>query len=155
MGSRGLGADARGLTPVVSKALGVSLLLLYVGLVATSLYGGVVPDYRDDAGRELGERTLAGATLAVEDAVPPAGADATATRRVDLPATIRGAAYEIRAANGSLVLDHPRFTLRRPLTLPDRVVEVSGRWDSADPAWVRVETVSGGVAIRLVSGDRP
>jgi hypothetical protein len=155
MGSRRLAADARGLTPVVSKALGVSLLLLYVGLVATSLYGGVVPDYRDEVGRELGERTLAGASLAVEDAVPPSAADATATRRVDLPATIRGSAYEVRVANRSLVLDHPRFTLRRPLTLPNRVVGVSGGWDSTATAWVRVEPAPGGVAIRLVSGDRP
>lgn len=148
--------DDRGLTPVVSKALTVSLLVLYVGLLATSLHGGVVPDYRDAAGEELGERTLAGAGLAVEDAVPPAATEATVERRVDLPATIRGSTYEIRAENRTLVLDHPRLaTQRRALTLPDRVVSVSGTWHSAETAWIRVERVEDGMAVRLVSGDRP
>lgn len=154
MRSRRLRRDDRGLTPVVSKALGVSLLVLYVGLLSTSLYGGVVPDYRDAAGAELGERTLAGAGLAVGDAVPPNATDATVERRVDLPATIRGSTYEIRVENRSLVLDHPRFTRRRPLTLPDHVVSVSGTWTSGEEAVVRVERAPGGVAVSLVSGDR-
>jgi len=152
MPDRGLRGDDRALTPVVSKALGVSLLVLYVGLLATSLYGGVVPDYRDAAGEELGERTLAGATLAVGDAVPPNATDATVERRVDIPATIRGSSYEIRVENSSLVLDHPRFTRRRPLTLPDHVVSVSGSWTSTEATVVRVERVAGGVAVRLSSG---
>jgi len=154
-GRESLARDDRALTPVVSKALTVSLLVLYVGALAASLYGGVVPDYRDAAGAELGERTLAGATLAVEDAVPPAAADATVERRVDLPPTIRGRTYEIRAENRTLVLEHPRLpTRRRALTLPDRVVSVSGTWHSAETTLVRVERVEGGLAVRLVSGDR-
>ncbi len=153
---RSLATDERALTPVVSKALTLSLLVLYVGVLATSLHGGVVPDYRDAAGSELGERTLAGATLAVEDAVPPAASDATVERRVDLPATVRGTTYEVRTDDRSLVFEHPRLpTRRRPLTLPDRVVSVSGHWDSGETAWVLVERVEGGLAIRLVSGDRP
>lgn len=151
-----LRADDRALTPVVSKALTVSLLVLYVGVLAASLHGGVVPDYRDAAGEELGERTLAGASLAVEDAVPPAATGATVERRVDVPPTIRGATYEVRAENRTLVLDHPRLaTQRRALTLPERVVSVSGTWHSAEPAWIQVDRVEGGLAVRLVSGDRP
>jgi len=146
--------DQRGLTPVVSKALGVSLLLLYVGVLSTALYGGVVPDYRDAAGEELGERTLAGASLAVGDAVPPNATDATVERRVDIPRTIRGSTYEIRVENRSLVLDHPRFTRRRPLTLPEHVVSVSGSWTSTEEPVVRVDRVAGGVTVRLVAGDR-
>lgn len=155
MPDRRLTAGERGLTPVVSKALSVSLLVLFVGVLATSLYGGAVPDYRDAAGDELGERTLSGAALAVEDAVPPNATDATVQRRVDLPRTIRGSTYEVRAENGTLVLDHPRLPdRRRPLALPSHVVTVSGSWDSAEQTWIRVERVAGGVVVRLTSGDR-
>lgn len=153
---RSLADDDRALTPIVSKALEVGLLVLYVGLLAASLYGGVVPDYRDAAGTELGERTLAAGSLAVADAVPPNATRATVERRVDLPETIRGARYEIRVENRSLVLVHPDVPdRRRALSLPAHVVSVNGRWDSGEPAWIDVESVDGGVAVRLRSGDRP
>lgn len=145
----------RGLTPVVGKSLELGLLVLYVALLATTLYAGVVPDYRTAAADEVSDRTLAHAGDAVERAVPPAATAVEREVKVDLPATIRGTNYRIRATNDTaLVLDHPnqRLTDRTRLSLPDRVVDVEGTWHGGGRT---VVTVRGGreVTVELETED--
>jgi hypothetical protein len=140
----------RAVTPVVSKALEVGLVVLYVSVLTTAMYGTVVPEYRDAAGEEVAERTLATAAERVQQAVPPSAGHAEATVRVDLPDAIAGAAYRIRADGRALVLDHPDgISSRARLALPDRVVRVTGTWESGDETVVRVVTVEDGLVVRL------
>ena len=141
----------RGLTTVVEKLLSLSVVLLYITLLTTVLYGGSVPAYRGAIGAELGERTLAEATTRVEQTVPPTGRSATATRRVSLPATIDGAAYTIRAENGTLILDHPDPAVggrTRPV-LPARVETVTGTWQSGGELRISVGGSRGNLTVRL------
>lgn len=146
------GAD-RAISPVIGKSMEATLAVLYIGLVTTALYGGAVPDYRAEAGGEVAERTLADAATDIEAAVPPEATDATATRDVELPATIAGEAYRIRAddAGDRLTLDHPNPEISGsvPLVLPERVVTVSGTWQSGEDARIVVRTVEGGLEVRL------
>jgi hypothetical protein len=144
----------RAVVPAVGKALEASIVLLYVALVTTTLFGGVVPDYRAAAGQELADRTLSTAAHRVQDAVGPDATRASARVRVDLPATIRGDGYRIRAENGSLVLDHPDAEVgsRTTLAVPAHVVAVRGEWHSHDPAAVVVEPAASGVVVRLAAG---
>lgn len=144
-------ADERGVAPAVGKALEVGVVLLYVGLLTTALYGGAVPTYRSAAGAEVADRTLVAAAERVEDAVPPAARRVAVRHRVDLPATIRGANYRIVADGEALVLDHPEPDIggRVRLALPERVVSVTGEWRSHDDAVVVVRSVDGGVEVRL------
>jgi len=143
--------DSRGLSTVVEKLLALGIVLLYIGLLTTTLYGGTVPAYRGAVGAELGERTLAEATARIEQSVPPNGRSVTATRRMDLPATIDGAAYEIRANGNRLVLDHPESEVSgttQPV-LPDRVDTMTGTWQSGGETVVTVSGGRGAVTIRL------
>jgi hypothetical protein len=150
----------RALAPVVGKAMEIAIVVLFVGVVTSGLYAGVVPDYRDTAGDRIADRTLATAGDGVEAAVPSAGASADSAVqihrrvRVDLPETIRGSGYWIHADGPALVLDHPRERIgaRLRLNLPSRVVSVTGRWSSYEPAIVVVEGSSDGLAVRLVRG---
>lgn len=147
---------ARAVSPVVGKALEAALVVLYLGLVTTTLYGGVVPDYRAAAGAEVGERTLSAAANEVERAVPPAARSVTVEVHVDLTRTIAGDRYAVRVerADGgvvALVLDHadPAVGGRARLSLPAHVVSVRGAWEStADPV-LRVRSVAGGVEVVL------
>ena len=155
----------RAVVPSVGKALEASLVLLYVALLSTALYGGLVPDYRATAGDELADRTVATAAHEVRSAVPPPATTVRATYAVDLPATIAGDAYRVRATNGSLVLDHPDGAIdaRARLALPDRVRRVEGEWYSRSTTRVVVVPADDGVVVRLVDdrdgrlagGDRP
>jgi hypothetical protein len=140
-------------TPVVGKALEAAIVVLFVGLLTTTLFGGVVPDYRSAAGDAVGERALAGATARVEQAVP-ATADATARLRVDLPETVRGESYRVRTEGRALVLDHPHPAVdgRMPLGLPDRVARVEGSWASTADAVVRVRSTDAGLVVTLDEG---
>lgn len=144
-------ADARGAVPVVSKALEAALVVLYIGLVTAALYGGVVPEYRAAAGGEVAERTVAGAAADVESAVPPGAVAADVRAEVELPATIAGAAYRVRADGDRLVLEHPDPAVgaSAPLVLPDRVASVEGTWESGGTAHVRVRTTAEGLEVRL------
>lgn len=144
----------RAVVPAVGKALEASIVLLYVALVTTTLFGGVVPDYRAAAGQELADRTLSTAAHRVQDAVGPDATLASARVRVDLPPTIRGDGYRIRAENGSLLLDHPdgRVESRTTLAVPTHVVAVRGEWHSHERTVVVVEPTAGGVVVRLASG---
>lgn len=145
----------RATVPAVGKALEAGIVVLYVGLLTTALFGGYVADYRTAAGDELGERTLATASHEIRAAVPPAATAAQVHVRVEVPDTIRGEGYRIRAEGRSLVLDHPAAGVggRTRMALPERVTEVTGSWHSQRPAAVRVEGTDGGLSVRLVSGE--
>ncbi|MFC4405340.1 DUF7266 family protein [Haloarchaeobius iranensis] len=148
--------DRRGVSPVVGKALEISVVVLYIGLLSTTLYGGVVPDFRSAAGDELADRTLAGATQEVEDAVPPGTATAVdVRRRVELPRTIRGEPYHVRTDGRTLVLDHPDPNVAGETTLavPAAVAQVEGSWSSTAEAFVVVEGTDAGLVVRLERGD--
>jgi hypothetical protein len=149
--SRRLGDDRRGLTPAVGKALEVGVVVLFVGVMTTALYGGAVPEYRDAVGEEVAERTVAAAAERVENAVPPPARQARVVHRVDLPASIRGAGYRIEAADRALVLEHPspEISVRTRLALPARVDTVSGEWESGEDAVVVVTGDADRVLIRL------
>ncbi|WP_276270831.1 DUF7266 family protein [Haloarcula litorea] len=142
---------SRGLSTVVEKVLSLGIVLLYLTLLTTALYGGVLPEYRGAVGAELGERTLTEATARVEQAVPPAGRSVRATSRVDLPATIEGAAYEIRADGDALVLVHPDPDVggrARPV-FPSRVRSLTGTWESGGRTVVAVTGNGSRVTVRL------
>ncbi len=144
----------RAVVPATSKALEASLVLLFVALLSTALYGGLVPDYRSAAGEELADRTLATAAHEVRAAVPPPATNARAVRRVELPDTIRGEPYRIAARNGSLRLSHPDRAVgaEARLALPERVQAVEGEWRSRGTTRVVVVPASGeGVVVRLVT----
>jgi hypothetical protein len=148
--------DERAFSTVVEKMLAVGLVTLFVSLVSVTVYGGVVPDARTAAGEQVSERTLATAAERIQQAVPPNTTAADVHVRVDLPPTIRGAGYEIRAQNRSLVLEHPRGRLdgRARLALPAPVVRVEGRWRSGEPAYVRVQRMDAGLVVRLETEGR-
>ena len=141
----------RAMTPVVGKALEATLVVLYVGLVTAALYGGAVPEYRSSAGTEVAERALADAATDIERAVPPDARSATVRVRVDLPPTIAGRAYRVRAEENELHLDHPdpQVATTAPLILPDRVDGVSGTWASGAETEVRIETSGDRLEVRL------
>lgn len=142
---------SRGATPVVGKALEATLVVLFVGLLSAVLYGGIVPGYQAAAGDELADRTVADVASDVERGVPPPTRSATVTVDVDLPATIDGAAYRIHAADDRLVLEHPHPDVgaEAPLSLPDRVVAVSGTLESGGSTTVGVTTTEEGLEVHL------
>lgn len=145
----------RGVSPVVGKALEISVVVLYIGLLSTTLYGGVVPDFRSAAGDELADRTLAGATQEIEDAVPPEMAAVDVRQRVELPRTIRGEPYHVRTDGRTLVLDHPdpNVGVETTLAVPAAVVQVEGSWSSTAEAFVVVERTDAGLVVRLERGE--
>lgn len=145
---------ARGVVPAVGKALEAGIVVLFVALLTTSLFGGVVPNARDAAATEVGERTLQHAAANVERAVPDAGANATVERRVSLPGSIHRRGYRVTATNGSLVLVHGDSSVggRTPLVLPDRVRDVRGNWTGGD-AFVRVEPRPGDGVVVVLAED--
>lgn len=149
-------ADQRGLTPAVSKALEVGIVVLFVGVLTTTLYGNVVPEYRDTVGDEIADRTVAAAAERVENAVPPPVRHARVVHRVALPDRIRGAGYRIAAANRSLEVRHPSPAVesRTPLVLPAHVDAVVGEWESSAETIVVVSGTADGVTVRLTDQER-
>ena len=145
----------RAVAPTAGKLFEVGLVVLYVGLVASALYGGAVPGYRSAAGDAVAERTLAAATQEVQQTVPPNGTHVQATGRVDLTDTIRNRPYAVRVDGRELVVDHPHpeVTARARLALPSSVVAVSGNWSSTTGAWVVVEGTQRGLVVRLEEGE--
>jgi len=143
--------DSRGLSTVVEKLLGLGIVVLYVGLLTTTLYGGVVPEYQSAVGSEVAERTLVQSAARIEDAVPPRARIVAAVVQVDLPATIDGAAYTVRTDGGSLVLDHPNPSIggRVQPVLPSRVDSLNGSWESGERTVVRVSGGRGNVVVTL------
>ena len=156
---------ARAVTPAVGKALEAGIVVLFVAAVSTTLYGGVVPDARDAAGGEVGERALAHAAAGVEASVPPGGEAATAEHRVSLPESIRDRGYRVAPGPDGDVLvlahDHPSVGGRTPLVLPDRVRDIRGEWTEGGGGVVRVEPHPNSGLVVILSddtervGDRP
>lgn len=148
--------DDRGLTPAVGKALEVGIVVLFVGVLTTALYGGAVPNYRDAVGDEVGDRAVVAAAERIESAVPPSARRVRTVHRVDLPASIHDDSYRIAAANRSLVLEHPSPAVdaRARLVLPDRVGAVGGEWRSGDDAVVLVTGDGDGLSVRLTTRNR-
>ena len=143
--------DNRALSTVVEKLLSLSIVVLYITLSTTVLYGGAVPTYTQAVGAELGDRVLAEATASVEQAVPSRGRSVAVTRRVEIPPTIDGAGYRIRANGTHLLLTHPDGGIggqARPV-LPDSVTAVTGEWYSGAETVVRVTGTRGDLRIRL------
>ncbi|AEN06755.1 hypothetical protein [Halolamina sp.] len=152
--------DSRALTPAVGKALEVGIVVMFVGVMTTALYGGVVPDYRNAVGDEVADRTTVAAAERVENAVPPPARNARVVHRVDLPASIRGSGYRIAVTGRTLVLEHPspEIEARTRLALPARVDDVSGGWESGEDAVVVVTGDEDELSVRLtdrrtVEGD--
>lgn len=140
----------------VGKVLEAGLVVLYIGLVTTALFGGVVPDYRATAGDAVADRTLATAVERIQQAIPPDGSAVRVDHRISLPGSIAGAAYRIDAREGALHLTHPNPAVggRMHLALPPTVTTVSGGWESGGDARIVVRSVPSGLAVRLaeVSG---
>jgi hypothetical protein len=160
-GFRTLAADDRALSSVVGKTLELGLLALFVGLLASTFYGGVLPEYRTSAAGAVADRTTAAVATDVEGAIPatdggdapPGGGvvDVAVERELDVPRTIRGDTYRVRLDDGVLVLDHPDASLSRelPLALPDSVDRVEGEARSGETVVVVVESTSTGLVVRL------
>lgn len=137
---------SRAITPSVSKGLEAALVVLFVAATATTLYGGVVPDYRASAADRVAEETVVDAAAAIERAVPPAAESVRLRRAVALPTTIYGESYRIVATNRTTIaLRHPASGVdgRARMTLPNRVRSVSGTWHSGEND-----------AVVVVTGDR-
>jgi len=109
--------------------------VLVIALLTSTLYGSVIPEYRADAGVELADTALASALSTTETTVPPPGASVSVSTQVRLPTTIRGSTYEIVANGTRLELQHPHHRIGRtvPLSVPSRVVAVTGTWRSTKP----------------------
>lgn len=149
------GAD-RAVVPAVSKVLEIGLVVLYVALMTTALFGGTVPEYRTAAAAEVADRTLVDAADTVEGAVPPAVTAVSVRAPLALPDTIRGAAYRVRTDGEALVLDHPDPAVggRVALSLPGSVNDVRGSVESGESAVVVVEGTDGAVLVRLTERGR-
>lgn len=154
-GRTNLAHDHRALSPVVGKTLEVALVVVFLSLVTTALYGGIVPQYRTAAGSKVADRTLSAAADRLEATVPPNATHVDARLHVDLPRTIRGETYRVRANGSALVLDHPNPALdgRVRLALPSSVARVSGEWRSDRPAVVAINDVDGGLDMTLEVGS--
>lgn len=141
----------RAMSPVVSKAMEATIVVLYIGLVTTTLYGGVVPEYRTTAGSEVAERTVADVATDVERAIPPESTRAMVDVTVSTPSTIAGDDYLIRAGTDRLVLEHPdpAVSTSIPLVLSDRVVNVSGTWYGSGRMRIHAETVDDGLEVKI------
>jgi hypothetical protein len=153
--------DDRGLTPAVGKALEVGIVVLFVGVLTTALYGGAVPDYRNAVGDEVADRAVVAAAERVENAVPPSAQRVRTVHAADLPRSIRGENYRIAVEDRRLVLDHPSPAVAASarLALPERVDSVDGTWRSSDEAVVVVTGDGVGLSVELTTrealgGDR-
>lgn len=153
--SCGFGGDDRAMSSVVGKALELGVLAVFVGLLVTTFYGGVVPEYRAAAGASVADRTTASVATGIETAVPSTDESIRSVegeRTLDVPRTIQGDTYAIRIdETGALVLDHPRDELSRtvPLSLPGTVTAVEGSVRSGETVVVIVESTRSGVVLRL------
>jgi len=160
-GAPALGRDDRALSTVVGKTLELGLLALFVGLLVSTFYGGVLPEYRASAANAVADRTTASVATELEAAVPSTGGVGVASddgvqsvvveQELDVPRTIRTDAYRLRLEAGSLVLDHPvdEFSRRVPLALPDSVARVEGEARSGETVVIVVESTADGLVVRL------
>jgi hypothetical protein len=152
--TRSFAGDDRALSSVVGKSLELGLLALYVSLLVSTFYGGVVPEYRTAVGGEVADRTVASVATSVEGAVPATDdgvVDVAVTHEVAVPETIRGDPYVLRLSGGALALDHPDDRLSRsvPLSLPPGVDRLAGEVRSGATVVVVVESTPDGLVVRL------
>lgn len=148
--------DNRGLTPIISKALEIGIVLLYIGVLTTVLYGSVIPEYRTATADEIDDRVIATAAERVQQTVPPPTRHLDARFTVELPATIRDRMYSIRASNRSLILHHPHPNIggRVPLALPKTVSKIEGKWQSHGPLVIRIVSEESGYVIKIYNIGR-
>lgn len=141
----------RAVVPMIGKALEASIVVLFIGVVTTALYAGIVPDYRSTASAEVGDRALVAAADGVERSVPPDTHSVASETRVDLPATVRNANYRIVAEDDHLRLDHPHRSVGGTvrLAVPEYVVRVEGTWRSGGSSVVRAESTDEGLVLSL------
>jgi len=145
----------RAVVPAVGKVLEIGLVLVYIALLTSALYGYAVPTYRTDAGTALADRTLSAAALDVEESVPGVGSDVDVRVRADLPDAIRGRPYEVHTDGRALVLDHSSTAIggRHRLALPGRVVTLRGVWRSDAAAFVHVRGNASALVVELEAGS--
>ncbi|SIQ85855.1 hypothetical protein SAMN05421858_0622 [Haladaptatus litoreus] len=151
--------DNRGVSPVIGKVLEAGLVVLYIGMITTTLYGGVVPEYRTAVGDEVSDRVLSKAAERIQQAVPANGTAVRGQMRVTLPRTIRGTAYEIHAENRTLTLVHSNEQVSEAthIAVPEHVGTIRGTWSSTEPAVIVVrsgETEGAGLVVELKRGQR-
>lgn len=144
------GDDTLGTTSIVSKTLEIAIVLLYITLLATVLFGNVVPSYRSAVGEEVAQRTLAATADDVHESIPPEGVEADVEVDVDLPDTIAGRSYRIEATDDRLSLSHPDPTIdvTVPLVLDDRIESVRGTLTGGSGR-IRVVDTGSGIEVRL------
>lgn len=145
----------RATSPVVGKALEAGLVMLYIGMLTASLYGGVVPEYRTTAGIEVSERVLTETSYTIQQAVPPDATAAHAEVHVDIPGQIQGSVYQISIENQTLVLNHsnPEIAGELPLALPDSVSIAGGEWESHQRTVVEVRRGDDGFKVTLANRE--
>ena len=85
------------MTPIVAKAIEAGIVVVFIGVLTTGLYAGVVPDYRSATAADVGDRTVVAAGNEVERAVPPNAEHVHVETSVDLPKTIRSERYRLVA----------------------------------------------------------
>lgn len=133
-------ANERAMTPVVGKTLAIGIILLYIGGMTTILLGGTVPEYRSNAGSELGDRVLATAGGTIEGSVTDANGTVDTSQTVELPPSIREHSYELELAAGRLRLHHPDPKIGGAvrLSVPPTVTVENGTWRSGTELRIRV-----------------
>lgn len=132
--------DDRAVSAVVGKTLAIGLALLYVAGMTSVLYGGVVPEYRTQAGSEVGERVLATAAGTIEQAPPTVEGSVDTRSVVTLPDTIQQHSYTLVLSNRTLTLEHPERGVGDEirLGLPGTVSVENGTWESGSDLVIRV-----------------
>ncbi|WP_418280426.1 DUF7266 family protein [Halorubrum sp. DTA98] len=169
MGDRGRAggrSTERAVTPMIAKTLEAGIVVLFIGVITTGLYAGVVPDYRSATAADIGDRTVVAAGNEIESAIPPDAERVHVQARVDLPTAIRSERYRIVATGPEIgpgttnaTRDRPRIELDHPhsavggsyaLALPEYVVDVRGEWSGGDGRIVvRTASDGDGVIVRL------
>lgn len=144
--------DNRAASAVVSKGLEIAIVLLYVGVLSTALYGGIVPDARETADDAVAERALAAAVEDIRATVPSSG-EGSVHLQIDLPTHIGGQVYTVVVQDRALVLDHPHPAVDAtvPLLLPDRVRSITGGWESDGATVVEINASNETVRLRLIT----
>jgi len=145
--------DERAVTPVVEKTIAIGLVVLFVAGFTGTLLGGAVPEYRSAAGQEVGERVLASAANAIEDALPATDAPVAARHERILPPSIEGDAYDLVLRNRTLRLRHPDPVIGAStrLAIPNGVTVRNGTWDSP-PLVVEVRGPAGNRTLAIREG---
>ncbi|MEF8779972.1 MAG: hypothetical protein V5A46_04780 [Haloferacaceae archaeon] len=158
------GGVERGTTAVVGKTLEAAIVILFLGVLASTLHAGVAPTYERATGDDVADRVVVTASEEIECAVPPDRTGAGVRRfgfererRVDLPPRIGSRSYRIEAAGEQLRLVHPDLgdNATTRLAVPSRVAAVTGTWRSGRETFVVVESDDSdgtlAVTIRLVN----